>query len=162
MANQPSPVLNIRCSCMVQSHHLFECCIAPVVWSFSSTTAQLYATHRKGRKRRKRHRTRMRPWWRSPRRLRVPSHAGRVTLSRRFPPSHSTFTQAKISDFQEKRLKSMTASFWRPKSDTAEFGQLLWFCTNLNGSDRTLLSRVRFLTFLWKKGQNVGGRIHSA
>jgi hypothetical protein len=24
------------------------------------------------------------------------------------------------------------------------------------------LSRVRFLTFLWKKGQNVGGRLHSA
>ncbi len=33
-------------------------CIAPVVWSFSSTTAQLYAsnaTHRKGSERRKRH-----------------------------------------------------------------------------------------------------------
>ncbi len=30
-------------------------CIAPVVWSFSSTTAQLYATHRKGSGRRKRH-----------------------------------------------------------------------------------------------------------
>ena len=41
------------------------------------------------------------------------------------PPSHSTLTQAKISDFQEKRLKSMTASLYRPKSDTAEFGQLL-------------------------------------
>ncbi len=26
-------------------------------------------------------------------------------------PPNSTFTQAKISDFQEKRLKSMTASF---------------------------------------------------
>ncbi len=64
--------------------------------------------------RRKRHRTectRMRPWWRSPRRLRVPGHAGRVTLSRHIPPLNSTFTQDKISDFQEKRLKSMTASF---------------------------------------------------
>ncbi len=89
-------------------------CIAPVVWSFLSTTAQLYATHRRGSERRKRHRTkctRMRPWWRSPRRLRVPGHAGRVTLSRHIPPSRSTFTWAKISDFQEKRLKSMTASF---------------------------------------------------
>ncbi len=27
------------------------------------------------------------------------------------PPSHSTFPWTKISDFQEKRLKSMTASF---------------------------------------------------
>jgi hypothetical protein len=27
------------------------------------------------------------------------------------PPPHSTFTWAKISDFQEKRLKGMTASF---------------------------------------------------
>jgi hypothetical protein len=30
-------------------------CIAPVVCSFLSTTAQLYATHRKGGERRKRH-----------------------------------------------------------------------------------------------------------
>ena len=27
--------------------HIYDHCIAPVVWSFSSTTAQLYATHRK-------------------------------------------------------------------------------------------------------------------
>jgi hypothetical protein len=31
----------------------------------------------------------------------------------------------KISDFQERRLKRRTASIWRPKSDAAEFGQLL-------------------------------------
>ena len=66
-----------------------EGCIAPVVWSFSSTTAQLYATHRKGSERRKRHFSKctgLRPCWRSPRWLRVPGHAGRVTLSRRLPP----------------------------------------------------------------------------
>ena len=28
-----------------------------------------------------------------------------------YPPPNSTFTQAKISDFQEKQLKSMIASF---------------------------------------------------
>ncbi len=58
----------------------------------------------------------------------------------------------KLSDFQERRLKRRTASISRPKSDAAEFGQLLWFYTNLNGSDRTLMSRVRFLTFLRKEG----------
>jgi hypothetical protein len=31
---------------------------------------------------------------------------------------------------------------------------------HLNGCDRTLMSRVRILTFLEKKGQNVGGRQH--
>ena len=43
----------------------------------------------------------------------------------------------------------------------AEIRQLLWFCANLNGSDRTLLSEVSFLTFPWRNGQNVGGRQHS-
>ncbi len=43
--------------------------------------------------------TGLRPCWRSPMRLRVPGHAGRVTLSRHPPPPNSTFTQAKISDF---------------------------------------------------------------
>ena len=102
----------------------------------------------------------MRPQWHSLRQLRVTGRAGRVVLSRRPPPSHSTFPWTKISDFQEKRLKSMTASFKRPRSDTAEFGQLLLFYTNLNGSDRTLMSRVRFLIFLGREGQNVGGREH--
>jgi hypothetical protein len=46
------------------------------------------------------------------------------------------------------------------ESDAAEFGQLLWFYTNLNGSDRTLMSQVRFLISLRKEGQNVGGRLH--
>ncbi len=41
------------------------------------------------------------------------------------PFCHSTFLWTKISDFQGKRLKSMIASFERPRSDTAEFGQLL-------------------------------------
>ncbi len=37
-------------------------CIAPVVCSFLSTTAQLYATHRKGGDRRKRHSSSTREW----------------------------------------------------------------------------------------------------
>ncbi len=64
-------------------------CIAPVVWSFLSTTAQLHATHKRGSGRRKRHFakcTGMRPWWRGLRRLRVTSRAGRVVLSRHTPP----------------------------------------------------------------------------
>jgi hypothetical protein len=36
----------------------YHTCIAPVVWSFLSTTTQLNATHRKSGQRRKRHRTR--------------------------------------------------------------------------------------------------------
>jgi hypothetical protein len=41
----------------------YEWCIAPVVWSFFlSTTAQLYTTHRKGGRRRKRHFTSAQEW----------------------------------------------------------------------------------------------------
>ena len=42
---------------------------------------------------------------------RAPAELPGAALSGHIPPSHSTFTWAKISDFQEKRLKSMTASF---------------------------------------------------
>ncbi len=89
-------------------------CIAPVVWSFLSTTAQLYVTHRRGSGRRKRHVSKctgMRPWWRGLRRLRVTGHVGRVVLSRHTPPSHSTFPWTEISDFQEKRLKKYDSLF---------------------------------------------------
>ena len=46
-----------------------------------------------------------------------PTHAARLLgcLGLRYqdtsPPPHSTYKQAKFSDFDEKRLKSMTASF---------------------------------------------------
>jgi hypothetical protein len=78
------------------------------------------------------------------------------------PPFLELVNRPIFSDFERKRLKGMTASFQRSRSDMAEIGQLLWFCTNLNGSDRTLLSEVSFLTFPWRNGQNVGGRRHSA
>ena len=42
---------------------------------------------------------------------RAPAGLPGAALSGHIPPPLSTFTQAKISDFQEKRLKSMTASF---------------------------------------------------
>ena len=41
----------------------------------------------------------------------APAELPGAALSGHIPPSHSTFTWAKLSDFQEKRLKSMTASF---------------------------------------------------
>ncbi len=41
---------------------LFITCIAPVVWSFLSTTAQPHATHRKGGRRGKRHSSSTREW----------------------------------------------------------------------------------------------------
>ncbi len=53
------------------------------------------------------------------------------------------------------------------KSDAAVLGQRLGLCTNLNGSDRTLMSRVRFLNFSQKKGskytrpRTFDGREHS-
>jgi hypothetical protein len=34
-----------------------------------------------------------------------------IGVIKAYPPSHSTFPWTEISDFQEKRLKSMTASF---------------------------------------------------
>ena len=69
---------------------------------FSSTTAQLYATHRKSGQRRKRHCTKytgLRPCWRSLRQMRVSGHAGRSDVIMAPPPPHSTCKQAKFSDF---------------------------------------------------------------
>jgi hypothetical protein len=71
------------------SLRLNNCCIAPTVWSFLSTTAQLYATHRKSGKRRKRHcakYTESRPCWRSLRQMRASSHAGRSDVIMAPPP----------------------------------------------------------------------------
>ncbi len=76
-------------------------CIAPVVWSFLSTTTQLYATHRKSGQRRKRHCTKctgLRPCWRNLRQMRVSGHAGRSDVIMAPPPPHSTCKQAKFSD----------------------------------------------------------------
>ncbi len=56
---------------------------------FSSTTAQLYATHRKSGRRRKRHYTKctgLRPCWRSLRQMRVSGHAGRSDVIMAPPP----------------------------------------------------------------------------
>ncbi len=68
----------------------------------------------RNRDRRKRHRTKctgLRPCWRSLRHMHVPGHAGRSDVIMAPPPPNSTYTQAKISDFWVKQLKSMTASF---------------------------------------------------
>ena len=68
----------------------FAACIAPMVWSFLSTTVQLHATHRKGGRRRKRHSTSTHEWGQQlfrPRLLRVTGRARRVALIKP-PPLH--------------------------------------------------------------------------
>ncbi len=54
-STNPFQVHVLATSALFSSFHLHTTCIAPVVCSFLSTTAQLHATHRKGGDRRKRH-----------------------------------------------------------------------------------------------------------
>ncbi len=91
----------------------FAACIAPMVWSFLSTTVQLHATHRKGGRRRKRHSTSTHEWGQQlfpPRLLRVTGRARRVGLIKPPPPSIHALPMAKICDFQGFRPKVRTAS----------------------------------------------------
>ena len=108
-----------------QSHYACEKvnCL-PVLWNtvvshqwcdlFSSTTAQLYATHRKSEERRKRHCTKytgLRPCWRSLRQVRVSSHAGRSDFIMAPPPPPSTCKQANFQWFWEKAAKKYDSLF---------------------------------------------------
>ncbi len=85
-----------------------------------------------------------------------------VTLSWHPPPPYSTCKQAKFQWFLRKAAKKYDSLFletqkWHGWNRTA-----FVILKNLNGSDRTLLSEVSFLTFSCRNGQNVGGRLHSA
>ncbi len=117
-------------------------CIAPVVWSFLSTTAQLYATHRRGGRRRKRHFSSTQEWGHSGMAWgNCVSQAAQAEWCYQDipPPPHSTFSWTEISDFQEKRLKGMKPLFRDP-----EVMQL-----NLDGFCDSIQTWMEVIGHLW-------------
>ncbi len=132
-------------------------CIAPMVWAFLSTTVHLHATHRK-----------VEGGERDTQLVHV--NGANSCFARGYCVSQAAQGERRLSspplplqqcppplfklnlcDFQHSQPKARTAFICKLKSVAAKFGQLLWLCTNLNWSDRTLMSRVRFLIFPRKK-----------
>ncbi len=80
--------------------------------------------------------------------------SGRPAASISAPPPPPTYSPLlNLNSFQRPRPKARMASIYGLKSVVAEFGQLLWSCTNFRCSDRTLRSRDRFLTFPQEMGK---------
>ncbi len=116
-------------------YEYLQLCIAPMVWAFLSTTVQLPATQRKveGEEREVRESGAYQP--------------PPLFLSHSPPPPPPWLN---LNSFQRPRPKARMASIQSLESVVAEFGQLLWSSTYLKWSDRTLMSRVRFLIFPWE------------